>query len=119
MKVFFVDTNILVDLAIAREPFDEDAKQLFRSALQEKVRLLTTPIALSTTLYWLQKSRPADAQLAEKARRLIRFFVRVVELAAVSKEHFIASADSGFLDLEDGTQYAAAAAYAKLDALVT
>jgi hypothetical protein len=67
----------------------------------------------------LQKGNPGDPKLADQARRMLRFLLQVVELAPVSAVHFHVSADSGFLDLEDGVQYAAAIASSPLDAIVT
>ena len=44
MKTLFLDTNIVVDLLEKREPFCQDAVQIFTMAYNKQVRLIVSPM---------------------------------------------------------------------------
>jgi predicted nucleic acid-binding protein len=42
MKIFFVDTNVLLDLLADRKPFSKHAVDIFNAAELEKIQLFTS-----------------------------------------------------------------------------
>ena len=96
-----IDTNIVIDLLAEREPFYEEAAQLFSMADRQELELSISALTLANTHYVLSKySSPSHA------REILRKFnVLVQTLPFDDKIIDLALSDNKFKDFEDGLQY--------------
>lgn len=103
MSKLFVDTNIILDWLLDREPYAEAAAELFSLAENKEVTLLTSGVSIVNTEYFLRKaigSRKARTVLSE-----LRLRCNVTTAGAQQVDSAIHAAQS---DFEDAYQTACA-----------
>jgi len=96
----FVDTDVLLDVFLARKPFDESASELLTLAYLQKVQLVVSSLAYSNVYYLLRKST-SKATAIEGLQRLNT----IVTTASVSNKEIKLALSSGFTDFEDAIQH--------------
>ncbi len=101
MKKLFVDTNIVIDLLSRREPFFEEAAELFSLADKKQVELSVSSLTIANTSYVLL--RQMDSSKAKLVIRKLRLILNVLPLN--DKIIGLALNDETFSDFEDGLQY--------------
>ncbi len=99
MKVF-VDTNVLLDVLAAREPFYKEAFQIWSLAEQGRVRGLISAISFNNLYYVVRKL--AGAQKATRALRMLRDTFTAVPL---DEQTLMQAIDAGLKDFEDAIQF--------------
>lgn len=112
MKVLF-DTNIILDVLLARQPFAELSATLVSQVEQRQIEGYLCATTLTTIDYLLNKSLPA-AQAKVALKTLLTLF----QVAEVNKTVLQLAVDSGFRDFEDAVQHFAGK-MAGIDALVS
>ena len=99
MKKVFLDTNIVADLFLKREPFCQNSLKLFTLGFHKKITLYVSSLSYATLAYLCRKMKKEERVLLfEKLRSLtVKTTVdrQTVDMALVS----------GFDDLEDAMQY--------------
>ncbi|MCF8238639.1 MAG: PIN domain-containing protein [Saprospiraceae bacterium] len=101
MTRLFVNTNIILDLLAAREPFVEEAQILFSMSETATVDLFTSALSIANTAYILNRQLDSTS-----TRSLLRKFRTLVHIAPFSQTIIdLAIQDDAFTDLEDGFQY--------------
>jgi predicted nucleic acid-binding protein len=100
MEKLFVDTDIVLDLLSAREPFYYVSAQLFSEADNGKVKLYVSSLSFSNLNYILSRQYSAD----QARKRLLKFKTLVTVLPVTDKTVELALS-SDFKDFEDGLQY--------------
>lgn len=107
MKKVFLDTNIVADLFLKREPFCENSLKLFALGFHKRITLYVSSLSYATLAYLCRKMKKEERILLfEKLRNL-------TETTAVDK-----ALVSDFDDLEDAMQYYSAVS-AKVDIVLT
>jgi predicted nucleic acid-binding protein len=101
MKKLFIDTNIVLDLLVKREPFYEEAAKLFSLGDRKKVILLVSSLTFANTNYILSKIN--SSMVARDILTKFKVLVTVVELNDKIIE--LSLNDKSFSDFEDGLQY--------------
>ena len=101
MKKLFVDTNIVIDLLSRREPFFEEAAELFSLADKKQVELSVSSLTIANTSYALL--RQMDSNKAKSVLRKLRLILKILPLD--DKIIGLALNDENFLDFEDSLQY--------------
>ena len=101
MKNLFIDTNLVLDLLGRREPFYQDAAQLFSLADRGKIKLYVSSLTIANSYDVLSKLTSAK----EARTILVKFNVLVVVLDLSDKTIELALHDDSFSDVEDGIQY--------------
>lgn len=101
MKKVFVDTNILIDLLSRREPFFEEAAELFSLADNKIIELSISSLTIANTGYTLL--RQMNANQAKSVLRKLKLIVNILPLD--DKVIGLALNDESFTDFEDGLQY--------------
>jgi len=101
MKKLFVDTNIVIDLLSRREPFYEEAAELFSLADKKLIHLSVSSLTIANTSYILL--RQMDSNKAKSILRKLRLIIKVLPLD--DKIIGLALNDETFSDFEDGLQY--------------
>lgn len=101
MKKILVDTNIVIDLLAKREPFYEEAAELFSLADNKEISLMISSLSIANTNYILSQYK-----LAKDSREILRKFKVLVDVLNLDdKVVSLALSDEEFTDFEDGLQY--------------
>jgi len=103
MKQILIDTNIILDIALQREPFFEIANQIFGKIDEGEVKGFITASSV-TDIYYV--SRKACGR--EKTIAFIRELIDILEVLSVTKETIINALDAEFKDFEDAVQFCVA-----------
>lgn len=101
MKKLFIDTNIVIDLLSRREPFFEEAAELFSLADKKQIELSVSSLTIANTSYTLL--RQMDSNKAKSVLRKLRLILKILPLD--DKIIGLALNDDNFSDFEDGLQY--------------
>jgi predicted nucleic acid-binding protein len=101
MKKVFVDTNILIDLLARREPFFDEAAELFSLADKKIIELSISSLTIANTSYTLL--RQMNAAQAKAVLRKLKLMLKI--LALDDKIIGLALNDESFPDFENGLQY--------------
>ncbi|GAP95085.1 type II toxin-antitoxin system VapC family toxin [Leptolyngbya sp. NIES-2104] len=102
MKVL-VDTNVLIDVALQRQPFFQDSDRAFALIEQGGAEGFVSATTYSDLYYIIRKTQGHDWTL-EFLRRL----ARICQIAAIDQTVIASALSLGFPDFEDAIQYAAA-----------
>jgi len=101
MKKLFIDTNIVIDLLSRREPFYEEAANLFSLADKKIIELSISSSTIANISYTLL--RQTNSASAKEILRKLRLIINILPLD--DKIIGIALNDNLFDDFEDGLQY--------------
>ena len=112
MKKVFLDTNIVADLFLKREPFCENSLKLFTLGFHKKITLYVSSLSYATLAYLVRKMKKEERVLLfEKLRN-------ITETTSVDRLTVDKALISDFSDLEDALQYYSAV-NAKVDVVLT
>ncbi|MCL2072693.1 MAG: PIN domain-containing protein [Marinilabiliaceae bacterium] len=103
MKQILIDTNIILDIALQREPFFEIAYQIFSKIDEGKIKGFVTASSVTDIYYVSQKECGR-----EKTFEFIREMVDILDVLSVTKETIINALETEFKDFEDAVQYCTA-----------
>ena len=95
MKVI-VDTNVVLDVLLAREPFAAAAAKLFALAEQSRIEASVCATTVTTVDYLLSQSLPHN-----KAREAVRGLLAIFDVALVNRSVLERALASPMKDLED------------------
>jgi len=109
----FLDTDIVLDLLLGREPFFAAAADLFLAVQDGRIDGCLSPLAFSNLFYILRQQ--VSAADAVRALRKLKLLVRVLP---IDEEVVDLALASSFTDFEDALQYYTALAH-DVSALVT
>ena len=98
-----LDTNVVLDVALARQPFCQAAEMILDASDFRRVRLFITASSATDLYYVLRKEKGRDVGL-----RFIRRLLECVDACGVDKGTLVAALNSDFPDFEDAVQNAAA-----------
>jgi predicted nucleic acid-binding protein len=101
MRNIFLDTNIVIDLLSRRQPFYEEAADIFSLADKKKIELSVSSLTIANTSYVLL--RQMDGNNAKAILRKLRLIVKILPLN--DKIIGLALNDDTFSDFEDALQY--------------
>lgn len=100
----FLDTNILLDLSLAREPWYEAARSIVEEgSRRERMRCLISPLSLKD-LYFVTSRQKTE----EVARGFVRLLMEACDLVEVRASSCRYALDGPEPDFEDGLIAAAA-----------
>lgn len=108
-----IDTNVVLDVLMARRPHLDHALAIFALVDAGRVRGVLGATTI-TTLFYLATKGVGVAQ----ARLHVRSLLELFDVASVDRAVLAAALDTGFDDFEDGVLHEAAVA-AGVDAIVT
>ncbi|BAZ27898.1 hypothetical protein NIES4074_03260 [Cylindrospermum sp. NIES-4074] len=113
MKVL-VDTNIILDIFLGREPFVEDARVLLEAIQQGRIKGYVTATTLTNIFYIVRR----QTKSIETAREAVLMTLTLMEVCNVDRSALEAAFASNLRDFEDAVQLACANAES-LDAIIT
>jgi len=109
-----VDTNIILDDFLEREPFVEDAAALMEAIESERIVGYVTATTL-TNIFYIARRQTRSIELARQA---VSETLTLMEVCLVDRAILEAAFASNLRDFEDAVQLACAMA-SRLDALIT
>jgi predicted nucleic acid-binding protein len=111
--LIFLDTNVVLDFFLARQPFFVEAKEIFDHIANNKFQAYVSPITVVNLFYTIRKEK--GKLIAFQA---VTDLLRIIEIAKTDKNVLEKSLLSNFSDYEDAVQNESAVAE-NLDAIVT
>lgn len=113
MKRLLLDTNIILDIALKREPHFELSSKIFE--LIDKKRIIGYITASTVTdIYYISKKEKGN----EIAIEFISNLIEIVDVIGVDKSIIIKALKSNLKDFEDAVQVSAAENY-EIEIIVT
>jgi predicted nucleic acid-binding protein len=109
-----VDTNIVLDGLLDREPFVRDAKALIEAIEVEQIEGYVTATTLTNIFYIVRR----QTRSIELARQAVSETLALMEVCPVNRDILEAAFASNLRDFEDAVQLACAMAL-RLDAIIT
>jgi len=99
MKKILLDTNIILDIALKREPHFEHSAILFKKLDEKKIQAFVTATTI-TDIYYISK-KATDHNIAIQ---FISKLLEIVDILGVNKEIVLLSLQSDLPDFEDAIQ---------------
>jgi predicted nucleic acid-binding protein len=112
MRLLF-DTNIILDIALKREPFYKDSVTVFKDIDNKTIFGFITATTI-TDIYYIAKKDKGHAIAIEFIGNLIQF----VDLIGIGKEIIIEALTTKLADFEDSIQ-SVASSYNDIDYIIT
>lgn len=110
----FVDTDVIIDLLVDRQPHADAASIIFDLADKKRIKLYASSICLNNVHYIVRK------ELGDKkTRAIIGDLLELVEILSVSSQDIENAVNSEFKDFEDAIQYSVALGGKDISAIVT
>lgn len=113
MRRVFVDSDVILDLLLAREPFFPAAADLFLLFQEGRAEGFTSPVVFANLFYILRQGMSAPEAIATLRKLRLLLGILPVDEAIIDR-----GLASSFADFEDAIQYYTAVAL-HLDAVVT
>ncbi|MEN9686693.1 MAG: hypothetical protein RLZZ28_2479 [Bacteroidota bacterium] len=110
----YLDTNVVLDLLLARKPFDQDAEQIFRLIMDKKIVAHLSAISYGQIGYFLEKGLSKT-----HARNRLRDLQQITETVAIDDKTVSMAIAADLSDFEDALQFACACKVKNLHALIT
>lgn len=113
MKKVLFDTNIILDIALKRAPFFQDAYELFALIDEKKItgRITATTI---TDIYFISKKEKGHLETIQFINNLLD----VLDVIGVDKEVILHALSLKILDFEDAVQISASE-YNEIEIIIT
>ena len=114
MRRVFIDTNILLDLLLERQPWVNQASVLFSMADRKELDLLCCSLSFYTAIYLMNRLKYTRKEIITKLT-IVKSLCTVTTVDSSVIDRVL---QSDFSDLEDGMQYYSALA-ANAEVIVT
>lgn len=114
MQKVLIDSDVILDFFLKREPFATDAARILSLCDSGKVTGFITPVICSNIYYILRRLASHD-RVIEK----IRMLLSMVEIVSIDKAIVVEAAESDFTDFEDALQSFSAYRSGMADAIIT
>ncbi|MDQ7083977.1 MAG: PIN domain-containing protein [Sulfurovum sp.] len=112
MKIL-LDTNIVLDILLAREPFVEEAKEIFLLIENHKIEGFICATTMTTIHYLIGRQKDKAS-----ADGLVLNLLKLFEVALVDKQILQDASLNNGVDYEDAVIYTSAK-YAEIDIIIT
>ena len=99
-----IDTNIVLDVLLKREPYYNDAVEVMNLARHKNIQEYVSASAM-TDIYYIAYRQIKDKKLVEE---LLGKLLKIVSVAAVSEEEILKALELKWSDFEDAGQYSVA-----------
>ena len=106
MKKVFIDTNVLLDLLLERQPWVTQASILFSMADRKEIELLCCSLSFATATYLMQRLKYERKEIITK----LSMAKSLCTITTIDTHVIDRTLQSDFSDLEDAMQYYSALA---------
>lgn len=114
MKQVLIDSDVILDFLLEREPFSSDASKVLALCANSIIKGFVTPVIVSNTFYILSKL------ISNKmAKSKIKTLLIDLDVLMMNKSIVIEALNSNFKDFEDALQYYSAVNNKEIDTIIT
>jgi predicted nucleic acid-binding protein len=113
MKKVILDTNIILDIALDRRDFCEDAKDVLVLLNKKGIKSFVTATTITDIYYILKKSKGHQITIS-----FLTGLFNYIDIAGVTKDVVLAALTSDMSDFEDAVQ-TETAKYNDIDTIIT
>lgn len=99
MIKILLDTNIILDIALKREPYFNDSSRIFSKIDDKKLEGYISATSV-TDIYYIASKQTDKA----KAKRFLIELIQIIDIIGVDKEMIIDALESDMKDFEDAVQ---------------
>ena len=99
MSSILVDTNIILDIILEREPFVKQSAQLLQKTQEVGIEVFLSATTITDLYYIARKAKGKKVALA-----FIKNLLEFVEIASVNKSVIVQALESDLSDFEDAVQ---------------
>jgi predicted nucleic acid-binding protein len=92
-----IDTNVILDALMEREPFNTAAENIIILSAEGKISACITASSV-TDIYYIIRKTFNDTDSREKIRTILKYFLQAIE---VTKDDCFTALDSTLADFED------------------
>jgi predicted nucleic acid-binding protein len=114
MTKILIDTDVVLDFFLDREPFSSDAAKIFSLCETRKIKGFITPVILSNTYYLLRKFASHEKVIAK-----LKLLVSIVDILQIDKKAIAGALESSFKDFEDAIQNYSAELSGDISTIIT
>ncbi len=114
MTDIFIDTDVIIDFLIDREPHSREAAIIFTLIEQKKLKGFVSSLTFSNLYYVLRKIESHNKVIAK-----LDSISRLLTILKVDQQTIKYAISSGFTDFEDSIQYYCALDFKKIDVIIT
>lgn len=114
MTDIFIDTDVIIDFLIDREPHSREAAIILTLIEQKKLKGYVSSLTFSNLYYVLRKIESHKKVIVK-----LDSISRLLTILKVDQQTIKYAIASGFPDFEDSIQYNCALDYKKIDVLIT
>ena len=108
-----LDTNIILDFALDRDPFIKEAEDILKLAFEKKFFAFISATTI-TDIYYITRKQKGIAETKSFLKSILAF----IEVAEVNKEIVTKALNSNLKDFEDAVQVESAE-YNRIDMIIT
>ena len=113
-KLIFIDTNVMLDFMVQRQPHFFFVERLFELAYSKETQLIASSLSYINCHYILRRHGMSE----DHTRRLLKNMRTLCSAVHIDQSIIDTAFNSTFADMEDGVQHLCALE-AKADAIVT
>jgi predicted nucleic acid-binding protein len=114
MDKVLIDTDVILDFFFDRQPFSENATQIFSLCESKKIKGFVTPVICSNTYYLLRQTAKHD-----KVIKKLSLLMTLMDVLLMDRDVVMQALSSGFNDFEDALQDSAAIKSGYIDVIIT
>ena len=114
MNSLLLDTDVVLDFFLDREPFAEDAARILTLCEEKQTQVFVTPVSISNVYYLLRKLGSHSKVITH-----LKQLLTLVKVASVPKEVVLEALESDFADFEDALQHFAAKSETGIQIIIT
>lgn len=113
MKRLLLDTNVILDIALKREPHFEHSSKVFELIDKKRIIAYTTATSITDIYYIARKEKGKEVAI-----EFISNLIEVVDVLGVDKDTIVKAIKYNLKDFEDAVQVAAAE-YNEIEIIIT
>jgi predicted nucleic acid-binding protein len=114
MTDLFIDTDVIIDFLIDRQPHSREAAIIFTLIEQKKLRGYASSLTFSNLYYVLRKF-----ETHIKVKSKLESLSHIIKFLKVEEQTIIDALSSEFSDFEDSIQYLSALESKKINVIIT
>lgn len=114
MKKVFLDTNVLLDFLMKREPFFKCANSIIRMLENNMISGQISALSFGQIYYFYRKKNGHKFAIDH-----IKALLKLMDVCSLTKDSISLALDSRFLDFEDAMQYFSAVSIEAPDFIIT
>lgn len=108
----FLDTNVILDFVLNREPFVKNTEGIFQLYDDKRIMVYTSALSIANIAYVVKRNGRDPFRVVSS----ILEWIPIIDLKAI---HFQKTVRSKFSDFEDGLQFYAASEIKEIDGIIT